>query len=203
MGWRAIPAATIALPLCLIAELLPIRSYSTAGGLAADHINYIAADSRGFVWFCTPEGLLESLAAGTDGTLWIGTQVGIVRSVAGSPGVFRIMTRAQGLIDRQVAALATDRSGNMWAGTGVCGFGESHRRCSSSHCFGRDLQAFGERIRRCQVPRPRAQSVCRPPHVGTASDPVPKPYRRVVGGDEGRALPLPAGEGGGSCMDAA
>src|ERR1035438_5417121 len=75
--------------------------------------------------------IVESLAAGTDGTLWIGTQVGIVRSVAGSPGVFRIMTRAQGLIDRQVTALATDRSGNMWAGTGVSGFGGSHRRCSS------------------------------------------------------------------------
>jgi hypothetical protein len=53
----AVPVAAIALPLCLIAELLPIRSYSTADGLANDGINKIVADSRGFVWFCTSEGL--------------------------------------------------------------------------------------------------------------------------------------------------
>jgi hypothetical protein len=50
----AVPVAAVALPLCLIAELLPIRSYSTADGLAADRI---VPDSRGFIWFCTPEGL--------------------------------------------------------------------------------------------------------------------------------------------------
>jgi len=49
--------ATIALPLCVIAEQLPIRSYTTADGLASDHIDCIVPDSRGFVWFCTPEGL--------------------------------------------------------------------------------------------------------------------------------------------------
>jgi ligand-binding sensor domain-containing protein len=57
MRWRAIPIAALTLPLCLIAELLPIRSYTTADGLAADSINEIVVDSRGFVWFCTPEGL--------------------------------------------------------------------------------------------------------------------------------------------------
>ena len=56
MAWRPILFATIALP-CLIAEVLPIRSYNTADGLAGDSINRIVADSRGFVWFCTPEGL--------------------------------------------------------------------------------------------------------------------------------------------------
>jgi len=52
-----VPVAAIALPLCLIAELLPIRSYSAADGLAADRIDCIVPDSRGFIWFCTPEGL--------------------------------------------------------------------------------------------------------------------------------------------------
>ena len=56
MAWRPILFVTIALP-CLIAEVLPIRSYNTADGLAADSINQIVADSHGFVWFCTPEGL--------------------------------------------------------------------------------------------------------------------------------------------------
>src|SRR5215467_5479022 len=39
------------------AERLPIRVYTTADGLPADHINRIVPDSRGFLWFCTPEGL--------------------------------------------------------------------------------------------------------------------------------------------------
>jgi len=57
MQQRMIPVAMLALPLWLNAELLPIRSYSTADGLAADRVNQILVDSRGFVWFCTPEGL--------------------------------------------------------------------------------------------------------------------------------------------------
>src|SRR5580658_6329619 len=57
MRWLAILIATAAVPLCLEGELLPIRSYTTADGLAADAINKIVVDSHGFVWFCTPEGL--------------------------------------------------------------------------------------------------------------------------------------------------
>jgi len=57
MGWRTSLVAIIAAPLCLIAELLPIRSYNTSDGLAGDRINKIVVDSRGFVWFGTPEGL--------------------------------------------------------------------------------------------------------------------------------------------------
>ena len=47
---RAIPVA-LALPLCLLAELFPIKSYSTADGLAADSMNEIVtilAASFGF-----------------------------------------------------------------------------------------------------------------------------------------------------------
>jgi hypothetical protein len=51
MGWHAILIAAVTLPLCLEGELLPIRSYTMADGL----------DSRGFLWFCTPEGLTVHL----------------------------------------------------------------------------------------------------------------------------------------------
>src|ERR1700733_6168979 len=54
---RALLLAALAVPLCLEGELLPIRSYTTADGLASDHIDCIVPDSRGFIWFCTPEGL--------------------------------------------------------------------------------------------------------------------------------------------------
>lgn len=39
------------------AERLPLKIYSTADGLANDTVNRIVADSRGFLWFCTAEGL--------------------------------------------------------------------------------------------------------------------------------------------------
>ncbi len=38
-------------------ERLPTRAYTTADGLANDGINKIVRDSRGFLWFCTAEGL--------------------------------------------------------------------------------------------------------------------------------------------------
>ena len=39
------------------AERLPIKNYTTADGLPRDHINRIVQDSKGFLWFCTSEGL--------------------------------------------------------------------------------------------------------------------------------------------------
>ena len=39
------------------AERLPVRVYTTADGLANDGVNRIVRDSRGFLWFCTNEGL--------------------------------------------------------------------------------------------------------------------------------------------------
>src|SRR5260370_12421021 len=39
------------------AERLPLRAYTTADGLAHNEINKIVRDSRGFLWFCTADGL--------------------------------------------------------------------------------------------------------------------------------------------------
>ena len=39
------------------AERPPFKSYTTAEGLAHDSVNKIYRDSRGFLWFCTAEGL--------------------------------------------------------------------------------------------------------------------------------------------------
>src|SRR5580658_5681663 len=63
-------------------------------------------------------GDVKALAEGSDGAIWASTSSGIVRSLSGSsPAPFRLLTRAQGLIDRQINALTRDRAGNMWAGT--------------------------------------------------------------------------------------
>ena len=39
------------------AEQLPLRLYSTQDGLWSGFINHIMRDSRGFLWFCTRDGL--------------------------------------------------------------------------------------------------------------------------------------------------
>src|SRR6266550_8196453 len=39
------------------AERLPLKNYTTADGLPHNVINRIVRDSRGFLWFCTEEGL--------------------------------------------------------------------------------------------------------------------------------------------------
>lgn len=92
--------------LCLIfitnfanAEKLPTRIYTIADGLSRDAINCIKQDSRGFMWFGTPEGLsrfdgyefknyqqehglphrviMEFLET-RGGKIWIGTEKGLV-----------------------------------------------------------------------------------------------------------------------------
>src|SRR5712691_2868585 len=54
----------LALPLLLFcvfqvgrAEHLPLKAYTVADGLPNDVINKIVRDSRGFLWFCTDDGL--------------------------------------------------------------------------------------------------------------------------------------------------
>ncbi|HYO90021.1 MAG TPA: two-component regulator propeller domain-containing protein, partial [Pyrinomonadaceae bacterium] len=39
------------------AQQLPVRTYTVADGLAHDEVAKIVQDSRGFIWFCTTEGL--------------------------------------------------------------------------------------------------------------------------------------------------
>src|SRR6266849_6512905 len=56
---RSLCLLGVALCVCLTtrAERLPLKAYTTADGLAHNVINKIVRDSRGFLWFCTEEGL--------------------------------------------------------------------------------------------------------------------------------------------------
>jgi ligand-binding sensor domain-containing protein/signal transduction histidine kinase len=93
MKWRAIVLLAI-LPFILKSELLPVRTYSTADGLAADRVDTIVSDSRGFMWFGTSEGLSRF-----DGYRFITFSV------------------AEGLPHRTINALIETRSGDRWIGT--------------------------------------------------------------------------------------
>ena len=39
------------------AERLPTRNFTTADGLAGNYVNCVFQDSRGYMWFCTDQGL--------------------------------------------------------------------------------------------------------------------------------------------------
>ena len=41
----------------VLGQRLPIKTYTTADGLAHNTVNRIVRDSRGFLWFCTDDGL--------------------------------------------------------------------------------------------------------------------------------------------------
>lgn len=89
-----------ALPQPARAERLPLKFYTVADGLAHNTINRIVRDSRGFLWFCTEEGLsrfdgytftnygtaqglphpaVNDLLETHEGNYWVATNGGLVR----------------------------------------------------------------------------------------------------------------------------
>lgn len=78
----------------LVAQRLPIRTYTTADGLPRNEINRVVRDSHGFLWFCTTEGLSRF-----DGYTF--TNYGV----------------EQGIPDRDVRDLIETRSGEYWVAT--------------------------------------------------------------------------------------
>src|ERR1700682_4467480 len=85
----------ILVPSLARAERLPLRTYTTADGLAHNVINRIVRDSRGFLWFCTEEGLSRF-----DGYTF--TNYGV----------------SEGLPHPTVNDLLQTRSGDYWVATG-------------------------------------------------------------------------------------
>jgi signal transduction histidine kinase/ligand-binding sensor domain-containing protein len=84
----------------LMAERLPVRIYTSADGLGSSFVDYLMRDSRGFMWFCTRDGLsrfdgsrfityeigdeasppgIESIYQARDGAYWISTTGGSYR----------------------------------------------------------------------------------------------------------------------------
>src|SRR5262249_9991507 len=94
------------------AERLPIKTYTTVDGLAHNNINKIVRDSRGFLWFCTGDGLSRFdgytfASYGTDqglphrevndfletrsGEYWVATHAGLVRFNPKAPPERRVV----------------------------------------------------------------------------------------------------------------
>jgi len=106
---------SVLIPLLSIivqAERLPIKAYTTVDGLACNNINKIVRDSRGFIWFCTADGLsrfdgysftnfgadqglphseVTDLLETREGEYWLATTGGLVRFNPKSPPEHRVV----------------------------------------------------------------------------------------------------------------
>jgi len=138
------------IPFCLIcigagadlrAERLPIRIYTSADGLGSTFVDYVTRDSRGFMWFCTRDGLsrfdgarfityrvgdtksppgIDGLSETSGGVFWISTTGGLYRFTAGDlsrpneTSGDRPFLNAQHVDDRR-GIILEDRHGALWA----------------------------------------------------------------------------------------
>lgn len=150
-GWARACAHSLVLVIMLPAvgraERLPIRTYTTADGLGSNVVHRVVRDSRGFLWFCTREGLsqfdgyrfktygtddglpspvVNDLLETREGVYWVATRRGLVRfDPVGQPGItstpgaamFTTYRAGRGVWDDHVTTLFQDRAGVVWVGT--------------------------------------------------------------------------------------
>ncbi len=90
----ALFVAVAAAPPPAAAQRLSVRAYGVEDGLPSTEVACIVPDRKGFVWFCTSEGL-----ARFDGA------------------TFKSYREADGLTQRRVTAFLEDRDGSYWVGT--------------------------------------------------------------------------------------
>ncbi len=79
----------VASTLCIRAERLPIKLYTSADGLGSSFVTFLMRDSRGFLWLCTRDGLSRF-----DGSRFVTYQVG---DKSGPTGIERILETGKGI----------------------------------------------------------------------------------------------------------
>ncbi len=137
----------LSLPALVPAELLPLRTYTTADGLPRDLVQRIVRDSHGFLWFCTGDGLsrfngyeftnygvehglphpfVNDLIETRRGVYWVATNGGGVARFNPSPlrndqpqtrNLFTVYPVGDEPTTNRVNVLYEDRAGQVWAGT--------------------------------------------------------------------------------------
>ena len=128
----------------ICAERLPVRIYTSADGLGSSFINHIMRDSRGFMWFCTRDGLsrfdgsrfvtykigaensppgIEYIYETRNGDYWLSTTGGLFRFKQdaishASQTDTAIRTLNAEFISGARGSMLEDRSGNLWYASG-------------------------------------------------------------------------------------
>jgi ligand-binding sensor domain-containing protein len=86
LGKRSFLPALVLLALFAanaLAVRLPVRIYTSADGLGSGFVDYLYRDSRGFMWFCTRDGLSRF-----DGSKFVTYRIGDVNSPPGIENIF-------------------------------------------------------------------------------------------------------------------
>jgi ligand-binding sensor domain-containing protein/signal transduction histidine kinase len=125
------------------AEQLPLKLYTTADGLAHEHVLQIVRDTRGFLWLCTLDGLsrfdgtrfvnygvkeglphanINDLVESRHGYYWVATSAGLSRftpasSARTSGKLFTTYQVGQSETSNRIFTLFEDRAGVLWIGT--------------------------------------------------------------------------------------
>jgi signal transduction histidine kinase/streptogramin lyase len=120
---------------------LPLRRFTTSDGLASNDVYCVKRDSRGFLWFCTAEGisrfdgysftnygmdqgLPDRMATDflemRNGELWVGTARGLARfnpRPNASSRLFTLYPLDKGENSQHINSLFEDREGVLWVTT--------------------------------------------------------------------------------------
>ncbi len=120
------------------AERLPIRVLTASQGLSGNSIHKIVRDSRGFLWFCTGEGLSRfdgyrfmnlgpreglpgrvvwDLVQNRSGDYWVATSGGLVWLPGAAGGHKVVYYPGEDPASRTVLAVHETTEGSLWVGT--------------------------------------------------------------------------------------
>src|SRR5215831_7156644 len=125
------------------AEHLPVKIYTSADGLGSSFVDYIMRDSRGFMWFCTRDGLsrfdgsrfityrlgvqngppgIEAITETRGGIYWITTTIGTYRVRANELAVPAATIANDTPLKAELVSdyrgpILEDHAGNIWWGT--------------------------------------------------------------------------------------
>ena len=137
---------TVFFPLLLLhalvaqAQRLPVKTFTSADGLAQDRVVCAVRDSRDFMWFCTSDGLsrfdgsrfttyraadglpisvVNDIEESRDGRYWIATNGGGVCRFdpAATKASCEVFKAGETITTNRVNTLYEDLAGRLWAGT--------------------------------------------------------------------------------------